>query len=106
MTRVHAVTPRGWAIVALWAIASATGCRRDADCTAEGDEIVLKLIGARCCGNLHWISTGFRQDSGVCAMLSPADIQVCARCGDGRCGPGENDCNCPTDCALDGGAHD
>jgi hypothetical protein len=23
---------------------------------------------------------------------------VCARCGNGECGPGENECNCPDDC--------
>jgi hypothetical protein len=33
------------------------------------------------------------------------DCEVCAKCGDGVCGKGENHCNCPKDCKVGEGIY-
>ena len=53
-----------------------------------------------CCQGLKKISEGMGVDTeGKCQQALDAGF-VCAKCGDGRCGIGENKCNCPSDCSA------
>jgi hypothetical protein len=63
-------------------------CRREGE-AAEGKE-------ARCCEGLEAIPAG-RLENGACRPAPPS-VRICARCGDGACGAGEDPCNCPGDC--------
>jgi len=65
-------------------------------CRGEGQDIEGKDAG-RCCAGLAAIAES-RPEGGEC-RAAPPSVQVCARCGDGVCGPGENRCNCAEDCA-------
>jgi len=63
-------------------------------CTAEGK---TNYFGTpSCCSGLTNISNATTQDSGCIATNNGAGI--CAYCGNGTCGIGENKCNCPQDC--------
>lgn len=63
-------------------------------CRGEGRDIEGKE--GRCCEGLSAIPAS-RPEDGECRDAPPS-VQVCARCGDGVCGPGENRCNCAGDC--------
>lgn len=52
-----------------------------------------------CCAGLEAVTPMELDDAGLCqALIGGA---VCVACGDGACGPGENECVCPEDCATD-----
>jgi hypothetical protein len=76
----------------------------EGDCTPELGTFDGKDICALCCPGLQAISQltpaeGGATDAGTaCLEEGPASLLVCTACGDGRCGPGENSCNCPADC--------
>jgi hypothetical protein len=83
----------------------------------EGETFYPKSAGT-CCGGLTGILTTplvsqcpYSIDSGLrmpdpslpaCAAfdLDYAETHVCTKCGDGVCGPGESECNCPLDCPV------
>lgn len=53
-----------------------------------------------CSGDLRAVRDLAVSESGAC--LAPAcACYVCTNCGDGVCGGGENECNCPEDCQSD-----
>ena len=67
-------------------------------CAGEGEVL---SGGAVCCEGLS------RVDFYKGSMIRLDDCQLegqgratCVRCGDSRCGKGENACNCPTDCPF------
>ncbi|WP_437734358.1 hypothetical protein [Sorangium sp. So ce1335] len=64
-------------------------------CSGEGAMASGKSFTA-CCPELSRIPAMDRID-GQCVITAP-DAHLCAKCGDGACGAGENDCNCPSDC--------
>ncbi|WP_437800534.1 hypothetical protein [Sorangium sp. So ce693] len=64
-------------------------------CSGEGGMASSKSF-TTCCPGLTPIESMERVD-GACVTTAP-DAHLCARCGDGACGAGENDCNCPGDC--------
>lgn len=51
----------------------------------------------QCCDNLVKVSCGKPDQNGECSAPC-AGASICANCGDGVCGKGENKCNCPQDC--------
>ncbi len=67
-------------------------------CIGEG-----RRIGggnAPCCEGLKKVPDIAGPDaSGRCAAVYVSSGSVCAMCGDGVCGTGENACNCPVDCS-------
>ncbi|MFO0549162.1 MAG: hypothetical protein U0271_12295 [Polyangiaceae bacterium] len=68
-------------------------------CTPEGEVLEGKDICALCCGALVRIdSSAPSSDGSTCEPTAPPSVLVCAACGDGACGLGENACNCPDDC--------
>ena len=58
---------------------------------------------SKCCKGLSFVSNSNLYDKN-CNKLKGLDmpiggpIQVCTKCGDGKCGTGETKCNCPKDC--------
>ncbi|WP_437958255.1 hypothetical protein WME76_00445 [Sorangium sp. So ce119] len=64
-------------------------------CSGEGAMASGKSFTV-CCPGLARIPAMDRVD-GQCVVTAP-DAHLCAKCGDGACGAGENDCNCPSDC--------
>lgn len=76
-------------------------CNCEADCRDEPECIPEGLRGSGwvfvpCCDDLGSISCSEPVEDGMCLTMS--DCYVCADCGDGVCGPGENVCNCDRDC--------
>jgi len=76
------------------------------DCLAEGTGDTTSPFGhaagaapAMCCAGLTALDTydAALMAAGRC-ILSKGGRFTCARCGDGRCGSGENWCNCARDC--------
>jgi len=67
---------------------------------AEAGE-VLSTEGRRCCDGLtaapFYLGSVIRLDQ---CQLEGKGRATCIRCGDGRCGKGENTCNCPVDCPM------
>jgi len=63
----------------------------------EGEQLNTKVEGSTCCAGVERIAGTEHQDGGACVPVPP-DLQICARCGNGTCGPGESPCNCPQDC--------
>jgi hypothetical protein len=68
------------------------------DCTAEGASLEAKDICSLCCGALVRVDSSAPASDGSCEPTNPPSVKVCAACGDGACGSGENRCNCPEDC--------
>ncbi len=68
-------------------------------CAAEGERIFTKDSAngkpTACCLNLTAISSC--ADNGACPKYGSS---VCANCGNGTCGKGENKVNCPKDCGT------
>ncbi|XXY18105.1 hypothetical protein WME88_00440 [Sorangium sp. So ce216] len=64
-------------------------------CAGEGAMASSKSF-TTCCPELTRIPAMERID-GQCVSTAP-DAHRCAKCGDGSCGAGENDCSCPSDC--------
>lgn len=67
------------------------------DCVSAGGEIEGKVICGLCCPGLTRGSHDIEM-KGACVRVGPVSIGVCIACGDGKCGSGENRCNCPADC--------
>lgn len=68
-------------------------------CAAEGEVIDRKDICSICCDGLGTIES--QCDMGPCVDGGTSygySQQICARCGNGECGPGESHGNCPEDC--------
>lgn len=63
------------------------------ECIPEGK---FGKDGLDCCEGLGKISCDYEESDGKCQKCT--DVFVCAKCGDGKCGTGENKCNCPQDC--------
>ena len=73
-------------------------CASVADtCVREGGMASAKAF-SQCCSDLV-ASQSLALVDGVCAVSAPS-ANVCTRCGNGTCGPGENSCNCPADCGA------
>ena len=70
------------------------------DCTAEGDSHGVYPGAPSCCPGLNGIGCGGPDDDGLC-LLECTGGTICSFCPNGRCGPGENICNCPQDCPED-----
>ncbi|MEZ4475432.1 MAG: hypothetical protein R3F60_32485 [bacterium] len=66
-------------------------------CVAEGDSVAVVPNAPACCPGLTPVGCGAPGADGQCEECVGASI--CARCGDGVCGAGENACNCAEDCA-------
>jgi hypothetical protein len=62
---------------------------------------VLTGEAQRCCDGLgaapFYLGSVIRLDQ---CQLEGKGRSTCIRCGDGRCGQGENACNCPADCPM------
>jgi len=67
-------------------------------CYEEGEYFnLLEDPNAICCHDLTQIKYSFLIDD---QCISPAcPCFVCTKCGNGSCGIGENQCNCPEDCS-------
>lgn len=66
-------------------------------CVPEGGSAAVIPDAPECCPGLVKIPCGGPAADGTCPGCDGASI--CAHCGDGACGLGENICNCPADCA-------
>jgi hypothetical protein len=75
----------------------------DVTCLGEGKgggSPILSKLDLGCCPGLKKISADMGVDAqGVCRQAIDGGV-VCAKCGDGKCGIGENKCNCPSDCSA------
>ncbi|MCW5833941.1 MAG: hypothetical protein KIS78_16190 [Labilithrix sp.] len=68
-------------------------------CVAAGGTLEAKDICSICCPGLARLATEAPTgDAGACEDQAPPSVFLCAACGDGTCGAGENACNCPADC--------
>lgn len=76
-------------------------------CRGAGESFDAKVICSGCCDGLTRIPPFVEGNvdppevDGLPAGCDRAGIDsvfVCAHCGDGMCGVGENRCNCPVDC--------
>lgn len=65
-------------------------------CKKEGENTAAYPGAPTCCPGLSVISYQTVSSSGICN--APASGGICAKCGNGICGKGENECNCPKDC--------
>jgi hypothetical protein len=66
-------------------------------CVGEGNNTIIVPGAADCCVGLKAINLRSPDGSGGC-MPPSTGAMVCALCGNGFCGLGENGCNCPADC--------
>lgn len=85
----------------------------EANCKKEG-ETIDRSKQEKCCSGMNAIDGNkVVDDSGECAALKCGSENnasnakcsaspVCAYCGNGICGTGENKCNCPKDCKDEG----
>lgn len=64
-------------------------------CVPEGGMASSKSF-SHCCPDLVQTEALEPRD-GQCISTAPT-AHLCTRCGNGSCGPGENTCNCPSDC--------
>ena len=64
-------------------------------CVPEGGMASAKSF-SHCCPDLVQAEALELRD-GRCIATAPT-AHLCTRCGNGSCGPGENTCNCPSDC--------
>lgn len=51
-----------------------------------------------CCPGLSPVSI-YRKEQSRCVLDPHYRGQTCVKCGNGICGPGEDECNCPLDCS-------
>ncbi len=65
-------------------------------CVPEGESAPVVPGAPECCKGLAKIPCDKPDADGNCQLCTGAS--VCAACGDGTCGKGENQCNCPKDC--------
>ncbi len=64
------------------------------DCVQEG---FVPGVEEKCCDGLSILNSNFAPGAGSCSGAW-CWYPVCANCGDGSCGIGENYCSCPEDC--------
>jgi len=74
-------------------------------CAHEGDTISIMptpagASGLNCCEGLAQRGVYDKE----CGPIM--DVAICVTCPDGKCGPGENRCNCPEDCGESEGMND
>lgn len=77
-------------------------------CVNEGGGFDLKdrSLGLECCDGLVAVHSSAQQipvgpvqpDASVVCLDGPVGSAVCLKCGNGVCDPGENSCNCQSDC--------
>lgn len=75
------------------------------DCVPAGGSIPVIPGAPVCCAGLQNIGCDRPDPAGVCPGGCEG-ASICADCGDGACGPGENHCNCPADCMAPGRCDD
>ncbi|PIV47142.1 hypothetical protein COZ78_02015 [bacterium (Candidatus Gribaldobacteria) CG_4_8_14_3_um_filter_42_11] len=69
------------------------------NCAKEGEINSLSAAqGGGCCSGLTSVSPANTFDSACNIISSQQHIEACVLCGNGVCGKGENQCNCPQDC--------
>ncbi|MBN2014299.1 MAG: hypothetical protein JW778_03885 [Candidatus Altiarchaeota archaeon] len=68
------------------------------ECVPEGDSYPIVPGALSCCPGLTAISCSTPDQNGTCTECVGA--MICAYCGNGICGLGENICNCPQDCTT------
>jgi len=74
-------------------------CVQSKECVGEGEKGSMSAIaGGRCCSGLEAVSNCMSFAGGTWVVPTDGSF-ICARCGNGICGAGENECNCPKDCA-------
>jgi hypothetical protein len=73
-------------------------CDAGAQCTAEGESRPAVPNALECCAGLEPIGCDGPVEDGDCPDTPCLGVSICANCGDGECGPGENHCNCEDDC--------
>lgn len=66
------------------------------ECVEEGEAIPQVPIPPQCCPGLVKVPCDAPNEQGLCELCEGP--YLCANCGDGKCGKGENICNCPADC--------
>jgi len=69
-------------------------------CVSEGGSVSASGIASgidRCCEGLTPISCAAPDSAGACTQAN-CSAYFCTKCPDRICGPGENPCNCPSDC--------
>ena len=67
------------------------------DCAKEGESVPVVPGALKCCEGLTKISCARPDANGNCPE-GCVGASICANCGNGICGLGENKCNCPEDC--------
>ena len=89
---------------------TAANCPADcggSTCVTEGNTTGISPSAAKCCSGLTAnsvfavCSDATQSSTGLSSApikIPSYGVSVCTKCGDGICGPGENKCNCPTDC--------
>ncbi len=82
-----------------------TTSQPSASCVKEGEEISPATKDIKCCGQGVILKQfSYLGDEGKCVdAYSPTvgPTGICIACGNGVCGKGENQCNCPEDCKTD-----
>lgn len=70
-------------------------------CGKEGEKIDLTVEGAsdlKCCEDLKTVPASYFDEETKECKTENDQQTICANCGNGECGLGENQCNCPEDC--------
>lgn len=73
-----------------------SNCIKEGEGGAYGQQEVGKT-NENCCNGLFDIFSVYPLSDGTCPQPSGISF-ICAACGNGVCGLGENQCNCPADC--------
>lgn len=66
-------------------------------CIGAGQPVASTPGAPACCAGLTAIGCDQPAADGTCSAKC-LGASICAACGNGRCGNGENSCNCPADC--------
>ena len=72
----------------------------ESECVEEGESYPVTATVYECCEGLTAISCSEPTNADVCPGSECVGSMICANCGDGTCGDGENKCNCPEDCEV------
>jgi hypothetical protein len=72
---------------------------KNSDCAKEGESVPVIPDAPECCSGLIKIPCDKPDNNGDCKFGCDG-ASICANCGNGICGPGENKCNCPDDCGT------
>ncbi len=68
------------------------------NCAGEGESVPVVPGAPECCEGLTKIGCEKPDNNGICPTEPCVGASICAKCGNGVCGHGENKCNCPKDC--------